>query len=285
MFAARCISRPASASDRLPLELQPPIARAMGFADEPRLIAEDGLMRAVFEHARVVRWIASNVLSRAANASPMPTDERQRRSTAPTRRWKQLADAAEAGERPGPLLLDRIEATPGARPGRMDGADPRGVPAHPSTGRRRRRGARRARPARAARRGSCPPGRTCGAGLSAIPTIGTRSTRISRAALAEMHRLLSADGDGDGSGDDELDDLDAGSAGRSRRRCCSARCCTTSARPGEGSHVADRRAHRRGDPRPAWASAARRGDSPRSWSPSTCCCPTRRRGATSPTRT
>ncbi|HVD71210.1 MAG TPA: hypothetical protein VNG34_10180, partial [Actinomycetota bacterium] len=60
-------------ADVLPLELQPPIARAMGFADEPRLLAEDGLMRAVFEHARAVRWITGNVWDRmSAGAAPQP---------------------------------------------------------------------------------------------------------------------------------------------------------------------------------------------------------------------
>ena len=41
-------------TDRLLREQQHDIAKVMGFQDEPRLIAEDGLMRAVFEHARVV---------------------------------------------------------------------------------------------------------------------------------------------------------------------------------------------------------------------------------------
>jgi [protein-PII] uridylyltransferase len=40
--------------DKLLLEQQPVIAKLMGFEDEPRLIAVDGLMRAVFEHARAV---------------------------------------------------------------------------------------------------------------------------------------------------------------------------------------------------------------------------------------
>jgi [protein-PII] uridylyltransferase len=49
-------------TDRLIGELQPGIAEAMGFADEPRLIAVDGLMRAVFEHARVVDAIVDEVV-------------------------------------------------------------------------------------------------------------------------------------------------------------------------------------------------------------------------------
>jgi len=98
-------------ADRLPLELQPAVARAMGFADEPRLIAEDGLMRAVFEHARSVRWIAGNVLSRAAEEASMP-------STPPAAfegiddALEALATVAEAGDRSGAALLDSVEVTP-----------------------------------------------------------------------------------------------------------------------------------------------------------------------------
>ncbi|MFB3737768.1 MAG: [protein-PII] uridylyltransferase [Candidatus Velamenicoccus archaeovorus] len=43
--------------DRLYLDQQPSIARAMGFEDEPGLRAVDGLMRAVFEHARQVEHV------------------------------------------------------------------------------------------------------------------------------------------------------------------------------------------------------------------------------------
>jgi [protein-PII] uridylyltransferase len=42
------------AGDRIVLEQQPAIARHLGFEDEPGLPAVDGLMRAVFEHARHV---------------------------------------------------------------------------------------------------------------------------------------------------------------------------------------------------------------------------------------
>jgi [protein-PII] uridylyltransferase len=102
-------------TDRLPLELQPPIARTMGFTDEPRLIAEDGLMRAVFEHARAVRWITANVLERAESGTSMPTDD-----PAPFEdldaALEALAASAEAGGRPGAELLDSVEATPLAEP-------------------------------------------------------------------------------------------------------------------------------------------------------------------------
>jgi [protein-PII] uridylyltransferase len=97
--------------DRLPLELQPPIARMMGFADEPRLIGEDGLMRAVFEHARAVRWIAANVLARAEAGASMPADDPVGFDDIDAA-LEALAAAAEAGERPGAGLLDSVEATP-----------------------------------------------------------------------------------------------------------------------------------------------------------------------------
>jgi [protein-PII] uridylyltransferase len=97
-------------SDRLPLELQPPIARAMGFTDEPRLIAEDGLMRSVFEHARAVRWITANVLARAEAGTSMPTEDPVAFADVDAA-LEALAAAAEVGERPGAGLLDSVEAT------------------------------------------------------------------------------------------------------------------------------------------------------------------------------
>jgi [protein-PII] uridylyltransferase len=98
-------------TDRLPLELQAAIAAAMGFADEPRVIAEDGLMRAVFEHARQVRWISGNVLARAARGASMPTG-----TPSPfdgvAEALEALATVAERGERPDAGLLDSVEVTP-----------------------------------------------------------------------------------------------------------------------------------------------------------------------------
>jgi [protein-PII] uridylyltransferase len=59
-------------TDRLVLENQPPIARAMGFADEPGLIAVDGLMRALFEHARLVDGLADTIVSRRHRLTQVP---------------------------------------------------------------------------------------------------------------------------------------------------------------------------------------------------------------------
>ncbi len=97
-------------TDQLSLELQPLIARAMGFSDEPRLIAEDGLMRAVFEHARLIRWISGNVLARAETGTLMPARVPVP-FPGPDEVLEALATVAEAGEPPGAALLDSIEAT------------------------------------------------------------------------------------------------------------------------------------------------------------------------------
>jgi [protein-PII] uridylyltransferase len=51
-------------SDRLLLELQPDVARGMGFVDEPRLLATDGLMRALFTHARDVEAAVRGAIAR-----------------------------------------------------------------------------------------------------------------------------------------------------------------------------------------------------------------------------
>ena len=59
-------------ADRLLAELQPSIAPAMGFADEPGLPAVDGLMRSVFEQARQVEHVSASVFDRFLRASPPP---------------------------------------------------------------------------------------------------------------------------------------------------------------------------------------------------------------------
>ncbi|MGH2589856.1 MAG: [protein-PII] uridylyltransferase, partial [Actinomycetota bacterium] len=49
------------ATDRIALDQQPHLARSLGFSDEPGLQAVDGLMRAVFEHARQVEHVVRSV--------------------------------------------------------------------------------------------------------------------------------------------------------------------------------------------------------------------------------
>lgn len=67
-------------TDRIVLELQPPVAAELGFSDEPGLPAVDALMRAVFEHARQVRHVTRAALDRylrgtAAAREVEPTPE------------------------------------------------------------------------------------------------------------------------------------------------------------------------------------------------------------------
>jgi [protein-PII] uridylyltransferase len=91
--------------DRLVLDHQPAIARAMGFEDEPRLISIDGLMRALFEHARevefVLRAVIERLLEEGAPAIAPPSS--------PAGVLEALAVEAEAGREPSAALLDAID--------------------------------------------------------------------------------------------------------------------------------------------------------------------------------
>ncbi len=96
-------------TDRLTLDHQASIAHAMGFLDEPRLIAEDGLMRGVFEHARQVSRTLDDVLARAA-AGDRDVTAVVDRAEGPAGVLAALATAAVAGDPLTPGLLDAIEA-------------------------------------------------------------------------------------------------------------------------------------------------------------------------------
>ena len=94
------------ATDRILLEQQPYVAAAMGFVDEPGLRAVDGLMRAVFEHARQVEHVVASAFDRylrgASGAEELdPTPEGALRA---------LADVAHAGGVMPVALLDAFEA-------------------------------------------------------------------------------------------------------------------------------------------------------------------------------
>ncbi|HEX6399967.1 MAG TPA: HD domain-containing protein, partial [Actinomycetota bacterium] len=92
-------------TDRLVLDHQPSIAAAMGFADEPRLSAIDGLMRAVFEHARQVEYLLGAVVGRFED----PGSDRVASPSTPAEVLDALASHAEAGHEPPAALLDAIE--------------------------------------------------------------------------------------------------------------------------------------------------------------------------------
>jgi [protein-PII] uridylyltransferase len=95
----------AKRTDRLVLDHQPAIAAAMGFEDEPKLISIDGLMRALFEHAREIEFILRAVVERLLEeGSPAAAPP-----TSPAGVLEALADEAEAGREPSAALLDSID--------------------------------------------------------------------------------------------------------------------------------------------------------------------------------
>jgi [protein-PII] uridylyltransferase len=95
-------------ADRLVTELQPDVAREMGFVDEPGLLATDGLMRSLFEHARNLEHVAGLASARAtAGTTGDPVVIADAGAI-----LEALADAAERGEVPSVGLLDAIEDVP-----------------------------------------------------------------------------------------------------------------------------------------------------------------------------
>ncbi|MDP9298571.1 MAG: ACT domain-containing protein [Actinomycetota bacterium] len=95
-------------TDRLAVDRQAEIAEAMGFENEPRLLAVDALMRAVFEHARQIAYVSDAVFERffadgRAEIGPdlVLTGEGILQA---------LADTAEAGGFPSVSTLDRLDA-------------------------------------------------------------------------------------------------------------------------------------------------------------------------------
>ncbi len=95
-------------SDRLVVDLQPEVAQGFGFTDHPGLVATDGLMRALFEHARSVEAAVGAALERrGAGDGPSPETP-----AGPTEVLEVLARAAEEGATPSPALLDAIAAAP-----------------------------------------------------------------------------------------------------------------------------------------------------------------------------
>ncbi len=94
-------------TDRLLREQQDDIADAMGFRDETRLIAADGLMRAIFEHARVVDALTEDVIigRRHPERAPDPVKLSNAGDALAL-----IADAAEHVRPLSPAELDAVEA-------------------------------------------------------------------------------------------------------------------------------------------------------------------------------
>src|SRR6266511_3939446 len=92
-------------TDRLFLDHQPAIARAMGFEDEPGLPAVDGLMRAVFDHARQVEHVSRSVFDRylRGESDALPLDD------TPAGVLRAFAEVATERGVMGASSLDRIE--------------------------------------------------------------------------------------------------------------------------------------------------------------------------------
>ncbi|MEP6477334.1 MAG: ACT domain-containing protein [Actinomycetota bacterium] len=105
-------------TDRLVAEHQASIAAAMGFADEPRLPAVDGLMRALFEHARQVAYLTQSVFDRVGPAPAAGRSAQMRPLAAPAEILTMAALAAEDGR---PLDADELGAL-SASPRPMAGA-------------------------------------------------------------------------------------------------------------------------------------------------------------------
>ncbi len=91
--------------DRMVRDHQPAVARAMGFEDEPKLMSIDGLMRAVFEHARQVEFILRAVIDRFLEEGAPTTSP----PASSVEMLDALAEEAEAGRAPSAALLDSIE--------------------------------------------------------------------------------------------------------------------------------------------------------------------------------
>jgi [protein-PII] uridylyltransferase len=95
-------------TDRLVADLQPEVADGMGFSDRPRLVATDGLMRVLFEHARDVEHAVAGALARlergraAATSAPVPATS----APAPAGPVEVLAILAENAEAHGVLTAE-----------------------------------------------------------------------------------------------------------------------------------------------------------------------------------
>jgi [protein-PII] uridylyltransferase len=99
-------------TDRLVAEHQGSVARAMGFSDEPRLPAVDGLMRALFEHARQVAYLTQSAFDRTSQDPPAAAAALD----PPATPADILAVAAAAAEDGRPLSAEELAALAAAAP-------------------------------------------------------------------------------------------------------------------------------------------------------------------------
>ena len=94
--------------DRLTVDLQPEVARGMGFVDEPGLAAIDALMRRVFEHGRSVGALVSAGTARLRD--DVISGEDVPPIDGPDGVLEALAAVAERAATPNPALIDALEA-------------------------------------------------------------------------------------------------------------------------------------------------------------------------------
>jgi [protein-PII] uridylyltransferase len=91
--------------DRLVMDVQPTIARALGFEDEPGLRDVDGLMRNVFEHARQVEHAVGAAFDRFLRGGSDVAEL----DASPAGVLRALADAARRRGVLSPVVLDAID--------------------------------------------------------------------------------------------------------------------------------------------------------------------------------
>ena len=99
--------------DRLTSDLQSDVARDMGFSDQPRLPAPDGLMRSVFERARAVDHIRDEVFIRVvggADSQDVPGDGASAAEQLDAEGVLAALEVGDVANLADPALLDRVEA-------------------------------------------------------------------------------------------------------------------------------------------------------------------------------
>jgi [protein-PII] uridylyltransferase len=96
--------------DVLRQDLQPQLAVELGFADEPGLSAPDGLMRAVFEHARDVEFVLGQAFDRVARGASAFGAAVPGVTGTPEAVIAAFAQAASRGGSVAPADLDMVDA-------------------------------------------------------------------------------------------------------------------------------------------------------------------------------